>query len=91
MTPAMSNRIAVCPGSYDPITNGHIDIIKRAGGLFDEVVVAVVNQSVRKRDTLFTIDERVAFIEEAVASSGTSASRRSATWSWTSRARSAPR
>ncbi|GAC1438037.1 MAG: pantetheine-phosphate adenylyltransferase [Solirubrobacteraceae bacterium] len=62
MTP--SNRIAVCPGSYDPITNGHIDVITRAAALFDEVVVAVVNHSVRKSATLFKLEERVAFIEE---------------------------
>jgi pantetheine-phosphate adenylyltransferase len=65
-----SNRIAIVPGSYDPITNGHMDIIRRAAGMFDEVVIAVVNQSVRKKATLFGIDERVAFIEEAVAQFG---------------------
>ena len=41
-------RIAVCPGSYDPITNGHLDVIARAAGIFDEVVVAIVNHPVRK-------------------------------------------
>jgi pantetheine-phosphate adenylyltransferase len=60
-------RIAVCPGSYDPVTNGHIDVITRAAGLFDEVVVAVVNASVRKTKPLFDAEERVAFIEEATA------------------------
>jgi len=59
--------IAVCPGSYDPITNGHLDVIARAAALYDEVVVAVVNRSVRKDKTLFAIDERVAFIEHATA------------------------
>ena len=59
--------IAVCPGSYDPITNGHLDVIRRAAGLYDEVVVAVVNRSVRKNNALFGIDERVAFIEHAIA------------------------
>ncbi|MEA2300923.1 MAG: pantetheine-phosphate adenylyltransferase, partial [Solirubrobacteraceae bacterium] len=39
MTP--NNRIAVCPGSYDPITNGHMDVITRAAALFDELIVAV--------------------------------------------------
>jgi pantetheine-phosphate adenylyltransferase len=58
-------RIAVCPGSYDPITCGHLDIIGRAAELFDEVVVAVVNISVRKNKALFDIDERLAFIHEA--------------------------
>ncbi len=65
MTP--SNRIAVCPGSYDPITKGHIDVITRTASLFDEVVVAVVNRSVRKSSTLFGIDERMAFIAEATS------------------------
>src|SRR5437763_14528905 len=59
--------IAVCPGSYDPITNGHLDVIRRAAGLYDEVVVAVVNRSVRKSSALFGIDDRVGFIEQAVA------------------------
>lgn len=58
---------AVCPGSYDPITNGHIDVITRAAGLFDEVVVAVVNASVRKTKPVFDTDERIAFIESATA------------------------
>jgi pantetheine-phosphate adenylyltransferase len=65
MTP--SPRIAVCPGSYDPITNGHLDVIARAADLFDEVVVAVVNVQVRKRQALFTIEERLDFIEAATA------------------------
>ncbi len=60
-------RIAVCPGSYDPITNGHLDVITRASKLFDEVIVAVVNASVRKNKALFPIDERIGFIEEATA------------------------
>jgi cytidyltransferase-like protein len=51
-------RLAVCPGSYDPITNGHLDVIKRASQLFDEVVVGVVNHPVRKGKTLFTTEER---------------------------------
>ncbi len=59
--------IAVCPGSYDPITNGHLDVIGRAAALYDEVVVAVVNRSVRKDKTLFGIEERVGFIEQATA------------------------
>jgi pantetheine-phosphate adenylyltransferase len=65
MTP--DSRIAVCPGSYDPITNGHLDIIGRAAELFDEVIVAVVNVSVRKSKALFDIDERLLFINEATA------------------------
>ncbi len=62
-----TQRIAVCPGSYDPITNGHLDVIGRAAMLFDEVVIAVVNRSVRKDKTLFGIEERLAFIEQATA------------------------
>jgi len=65
MTP--DHRIAVCPGSYDPITNGHLDVIARASELFDEVVVGVVNVSIRKGSTLFDIDERLSFIEESTA------------------------
>jgi pantetheine-phosphate adenylyltransferase len=59
--------IAVCPGSYDPLTNGHLDVIRRAANLYDEVVVAVVNRSVRKNQPLFDIDERMGFIEGAIA------------------------
>ena len=58
-------RIAVCPGSYDPITNGHLDVIKRTAGMFDEVVVAIVNHPVRKGGTLFSTEERLSFIDDA--------------------------
>ena len=58
------HRIAVCPGSYDPVTNGHLDVITRGAKLFDELIVAVVNASVRKSKALFTIEQRIAFIEE---------------------------
>ena len=61
---------AVCPGSYDPITNGHLDVIQRASAIFDEVVVAVVNSSVRKTKPLFDIEERLSFIDEAVRELG---------------------
>jgi pantetheine-phosphate adenylyltransferase len=61
------SRICVCPGSYDPITNGHLDIIQRSAELFDKVVVAVVNLSTRKNKPLFGIDERIAFIEAATS------------------------
>jgi pantetheine-phosphate adenylyltransferase len=63
-------RIAVCPGSYDPITNGHLDVIKRASQLFDEVVVGVVNHPVRKGKTLFSTEERLEFITQATAPLG---------------------
>ena len=62
---APDNRIAVCPGSYDPVTNGHVDVITRAAKLFDEVIVAVVNASVRKDKALFDAEQRIAFIEQA--------------------------
>ena len=58
--------IVVCPGSYDPVTNGHLDVIRRAANLYDEVVVAVVNRSVRKDRSLFGIEERLGFIERAL-------------------------
>jgi len=64
---AERHRTAVCPGSYDPITNGHLDVIARAAAIFDEVVVAVVNLSPRKANTLFSIEDRLAFIEHASA------------------------
>ena len=55
-------RRAVCPGSFDPVTNGHLDIIDRASRIFDEVIVAVlVNESKRG---LFTIDERLEMLRE---------------------------
>jgi pantetheine-phosphate adenylyltransferase len=58
---------AVCPGSYDPVTYGHLDIIARTAGVFENVVVGVVNQPVRKHETLFRAAERVSFIEDEVA------------------------
>jgi pantetheine-phosphate adenylyltransferase len=60
-------HIAVCPGSYDPVTYGHIDVITRAAETFDEIIVAVVNASVRKDRALFSAEERVAFIEGATS------------------------
>ncbi len=63
-------RVAVCPGSYDPVTNGHLDIITRTARVFDRVVVGVVNNPVRKQKTLFTATERRQFIVEATADLG---------------------
>jgi pantetheine-phosphate adenylyltransferase len=60
-------HIAVCPGSYDPVTNGHLDVIGRAAETFDEIIVAVVNSSVRKSRALFPAEQRVAFIENATS------------------------
>jgi pantetheine-phosphate adenylyltransferase len=63
-------RVAICPGTYDPVTNGHLDIIGRAARVFDRVVVGVVNQPVRKQETLFTAEERKGFIDQALAANG---------------------
>ena len=58
-------RRAVCPGSFDPVTNGHVDVIQRAAGLYDELVVAVlVNPG---KAGLFSVDERMDLLREAVA------------------------
>ena len=66
-TPATVRR-ALCPGSFDPVTNGHLDIVGRAAQLYDEVIVAVfVNES---KSSVFTVDERRAMLEEATASYG---------------------
>ena len=67
---ATDPRICVCPGTYDPVTNGHLDVISRASKLYDTVVVAVVNLSVRKNPPLFDIDERMQFIRDATAHLG---------------------
>ena len=53
------NRIAVCPGTFDPVTNGHLDVITRASAIYDEVIVSVVNLPWRKGSTVFTTEERV--------------------------------
>jgi pantetheine-phosphate adenylyltransferase len=62
---APDNRIAICPGSYDPVTYGHLDVISRAAAMFDKVIVAVVDLPIRKGGTLFGTDERVTFVENA--------------------------
>jgi pantetheine-phosphate adenylyltransferase len=67
---ADQQRIAVCPGSYDPVTNGHLDVISRTSNVFDKVVVGVVNNPMRKEKTLFTAEERKQFIEDATADLG---------------------
>lgn len=64
----MSQRIAVYPGSFDPVHNGHVDIIRRCRPIFDEVVVAVL-QNVTKKP-LFSVEERVEMITEAVSDLG---------------------
>ena len=55
---------AIYPGTYDPVTNGHIDVIERAASIFDRVVVGVVGQP-RHKAPMFTLDERVAFLKQA--------------------------
>ena len=56
----------ICPGSYDPVTNGHLDIIRRAAGIFERVIVGVVRDPQHK-STMFSVEERVAFIAEALS------------------------
>jgi pantetheine-phosphate adenylyltransferase len=57
---------AVCPGTYDPVTFGHIDIVTRAAHVFDQVIVGVVNKPVRKGETVFSTEDRVEFIRAEV-------------------------
>jgi pantetheine-phosphate adenylyltransferase len=57
---------AICPGSYDPVTFGHVDVITRAAGIFDRLVVGVVGNPQHKAP-LFSLDERVGFLNEALA------------------------
>ena len=57
-------KIAVCPGSFDPITFGHLDIVRRASGMFDRVIVAVLKNSAKQ--CTFSVAERVAMIEDSV-------------------------
>lgn len=64
----MTQRRAVCPGSFDPVTNGHLDIIGRASAIYDEVVVAVLINKSKK--SLFTVKERQEMLREAVAPFG---------------------
>jgi pantetheine-phosphate adenylyltransferase len=58
-------RVVICPGTFDPVTNGHLDVISRASAMYDEVVVAVVNLPWRKGKTVFDAEERIRFIESA--------------------------
>lgn len=59
------SRLAVVPGSFDPITNGHLDIITRAAKVFDRVNVVIMNNS--SKNSLFTVEERLALIEKVTA------------------------
>lgn len=58
-------KTAVYPGTFDPLTNGHLDLIRRGLGIFDEIIIAVARGS--KKGTLFTLQERVGMIQEGVA------------------------
>lgn len=59
------NRVAICPGSFDPITNGHLDIITRGSKIFDQVIVALFNNE--SKEPLFTVEERMELIEQVTA------------------------
>jgi pantetheine-phosphate adenylyltransferase len=69
MTPP-DNRIAVCPGTFDPVTYGHLDVISRASAMYDQVVVGVVNLPWRKGKTMFSTEERIGFLEHATQELG---------------------
>jgi pantetheine-phosphate adenylyltransferase len=60
--------VAICPGTFDPVTLGHIDVVERAARLFDRVVVGVVREPSHKQ-TLFSVEERVRFVEDAFSKS----------------------
>ena len=82
-------RRVACPGSFDPVTNGHLDIIGRAARLHDEVVVVVgANQA---KEGLFTVDERVEMLREVTSGPENVGSARSAGCWWTSAGRTTSR
>ena len=60
----MSQQIAVYPGTFDPVTNGHLDILRRASHIFDKVVVALSPS--KNKSPLFTLDERMAFLKDSI-------------------------
>jgi pantetheine-phosphate adenylyltransferase len=61
---------AVCPGSYDPVTLGHLDIIERAAAVFDQLIVAVVDQPIRKQKTMFKAEDRCEFLRAELGKLG---------------------
>ena len=61
----MTERIAIYPGSFDPLTNGHMDIIERGARIFDKLIVAIAQNS--RKTSLFDVDERMGMIEQAVS------------------------
>ena len=67
---APDNRIAICPGTFDPVTNGHLDVIARASAMYDRVIVGVVNLPWRKGKTVFSAEERVGFVRNATRGLG---------------------
>jgi pantetheine-phosphate adenylyltransferase len=64
---APDNRTAICPGTFDPVTYGHLDVIGRASAMYETVIVGVVNLPWRKGKTLFTAEERITFVRNATA------------------------
>jgi pantetheine-phosphate adenylyltransferase len=64
---APDNRNAICPGTFEPVTCGHLDVIGRASAMFDAVIVGVVDHPWRKDQTVFTAEERVHFIQNATS------------------------
>ncbi|MBQ7653712.1 MAG: pantetheine-phosphate adenylyltransferase, partial [Clostridia bacterium] len=60
-------KIAICPGSFDPVTKGHLDVIRRASKLFDKVIVVVMENVRKKNSNSFTVDERMDFIKRCTA------------------------
>ena len=67
---APDNRVAICPGTFDPVTNGHLDVIARSSKMYDKVIVGVVNLPWRKGSTVFTAEERAAFVRNATRELG---------------------
>jgi pantetheine-phosphate adenylyltransferase len=65
--PTNRRSVVVCPGSYDPVTNGHLDIIGRTSRIFDRVIVGVVGQGIRKSKAMFSAEERRQFLADATA------------------------
>jgi len=63
---AVADHLAICPGTYDPITLGHLDVVERSSAIFDRVMIAVSERS-RNKEPWFTASERIALAEESVA------------------------
>jgi len=61
---------AVCPGTFDPVTSGHLDVITRASNLFDEVIVGVASNPDKRGGPLFSLEERMGFVSDSVAHFG---------------------